>query len=66
MTHFTNKLLIEGYESNSVPGQGPLKKWTEHSQELHLLKMHSRGGFYSRTSEDMDGTLPRIAVFENT
>ena len=23
--------------------QGPLKKWTEHSQELHLLKIHSRG-----------------------
>ena len=22
---------------------GPLKKWTEHSQELHLLKLHSRG-----------------------
>ena len=21
--------------------QGPLKKWTEHSQELHLLKIHS-------------------------
>ena len=26
--------------------QGPLKKWTEHSQELHLLKIHSRGGSY--------------------
>ena len=24
--------------------QGPLKKWTEHSQELHLLKIQSRGG----------------------
>ena len=23
--------------------QGPLKKWTEHSQELHLMKIHSRG-----------------------
>ena len=23
--------------------QGPLKKWTEHSLELHLLKIHSRG-----------------------
>ena len=23
--------------------QGPLKKWTEHSQELHFLKIHSRG-----------------------
>ena len=23
--------------------QEPLKKWTEHSQELHLLKIHSRG-----------------------
>ena len=26
--------------------QGPLKKWTEHSQELHLLKLHSREGSY--------------------
>ena len=26
--------------------QGPLKKWTEHSQDLHLLKIHSRGGSY--------------------
>jgi len=26
--------------------QGPLKKWTEHSQELYLLKIHSRGGSY--------------------
>ena len=24
--------------------QGPLKKWTEHSHELHLLKIHSKGG----------------------
>ena len=23
--------------------EGPLKKWTEHSLELHLLKIHSRG-----------------------
>ena len=23
--------------------QGPLKKWTEHSQELHLFKIQSRG-----------------------
>ena len=23
--------------------QGPLKKWTEHSQELYLLKIHSMG-----------------------
>ena len=22
--------------------QGPLKKWTEHAQELHLLKIHSK------------------------
>ena len=28
---------------NSVFRQGPLKKWTEHSQELNLLKIHSRG-----------------------
>ena len=26
--------------------QGPLKKWTEHSQELYLLKIHSKGGSY--------------------
>ena len=26
--------------------QGPLKKWMEHSQELHLSKIHSRGGSY--------------------
>ena len=27
--------------------QGPLKKWTEHSQELHLLKLHKgEGGSY--------------------
>ena len=25
------------------PNQGPLKNWKEHSQELHLLKIHSRG-----------------------
>ena len=28
---------------NGCITQGPLKKWTEHSQELHLLKIHSRG-----------------------
>ena len=28
---------------NSVFRQGSLKKWTEHSQLLHLLKIHSRG-----------------------
>ena len=30
----------------AVPGsvnQGLLKKWMEHSQDLHLLKIHSRG-----------------------
>ena len=27
----------------STIDQGLLKKWTEHSQELHLLKIHSRG-----------------------
>ena len=26
--------------------QGPLKKWTKNSQELHLLKIHIRGGSY--------------------
>ena len=27
----------------SLPMQGPLKKWTEHSLELHLLQINSRG-----------------------
>ena len=27
----------------STIDQGLLKKWAEHSQELHLLKIHSRG-----------------------
>ena len=27
----------------STIDQGLLKKWTEHSQELHLLKINSRG-----------------------
>jgi len=31
----------KGKNDNTI--QGPLKKWTEHSQELHLLKIHSRG-----------------------
>ena len=31
---------------NSAVEQGPLKKWMEHSQELGLLKIHSRGGSY--------------------
>ena len=31
---------------NSVFRQGSLKKWTGHSQELYLLKIHSRGGFF--------------------
>ena len=35
-----------------VIGQGPLKKWTEHSQELHLLKIHSRGGSYNTPGLD--------------
>ena len=35
--------------SVSAAIQGPLKKWTEHSQKLHLLKIHSRegGSFYT-------------------
>ena len=35
--------------------QGPLKKWTEHSQELHLLKIHSKGGSYY--TPGLDGGL---------
>jgi hypothetical protein len=26
--------------STFIASQGPLKKWTEHSQELHVLKIH--------------------------
>ena len=33
--------------------QGPLKKWAEHSQELHLLKIHSRGDSYY--TQGLDG-----------
>ena len=32
--------------SEDIITQGPLKKWTEHSHELHLLKIHSRGSSY--------------------
>ena len=37
-----------GWTSIQEPGigQGPLKNWTEYSLELHLLKIHSRGGSY--------------------
>ena len=39
--------LPSGFSSNlaalQMVSQGPLKKWTEHSQELHLLKIYSRG-----------------------
>ena len=31
---------IEGNLNLALFIQGPLKKWTEHSQELHLLKIH--------------------------
>ena len=30
---------------------GPLKKWTEHSQELHLLKIHSSGKNYTKKAK---------------
>ena len=32
--------------------QGPLKKWTEHSLELYLLKIHNRLGSYYTTGLD--------------
>ena len=38
--------LIFDYEAGTratATKQEPLKKWTEHSQELHLLKIHSSG-----------------------
>ena len=31
------------YTHESILVQGPLKNWKEHSHELHLLKIHSRG-----------------------
>ena len=45
-THFPFTYLIipryKWFSSWWLATQGPLKKWTEHSQELHLLKIHSR------------------------
>ena len=39
-----NKILdLTGRPGARNLGQGPLKKWTEHSHELHFLKIHSRG-----------------------
>ena len=41
--------------SSLVLRQGPKKKWTEHSQEWHLLKIHSRGrGSYYTLGLDGD------------
>ena len=37
--------VLTDHLANEI-NQGPLKKWTKHSQELHLLKIHSRGGSY--------------------
>ena len=44
---------------NSTLNQGPLKKWTEHSQEMHLLKIHSSGGFYYTSALDGGWFLDR-------
>ena len=46
--HFETKMSQSMYKhwQHSRFIQGPLKKWTEHSQELHLLKIHGRGGSY--------------------
>ena len=44
--------LLESFVDDRYIGQGPLKKWTEHSQELHLLKIHSRGGSYNTPGLD--------------
>ena len=46
----TFDVIIEDHqkwvETRNRLAQGHVKKWTEHSQELHLLKRHSRGGSY--------------------
>ena len=43
----TFDVIIEDHqkwvETRNRLAQGPSKKWTEHSQELHLFKIHSRG-----------------------
>ena len=41
---FSFSMATTAMAQEFVIGQGPLKKWTEHSQELHLLKIYSRGG----------------------
>ena len=43
--------------------QGPLKKWTEHSQELHLLKIYSRGA--PNTPRDWMGLIFWTMSFYN-
>ena len=43
--HKKSRVILQNFNSWMI-NQGPLKKWTEHSQELHLLKIHSRGGSY--------------------
>ena len=60
---------------NRYLSQGPLKKWTEHSQELHLLKIHSRGapihGLLNRWTSQLDlgsttGGLERVVSVHNS
>ena len=42
--HFLPILFSKMGKSNfKTLKKGPLKKWTEHSLDLHLLKIHSRG-----------------------
>ena len=38
--------FINNFNLLCILTQGPLKKWTEHSPELHLLKIHRRGSSY--------------------
>ena len=46
VTHVFNahvNYVLGGSSIANLLMQGPLKKWTEHSLELYLLKIHSRG-----------------------
>ena len=35
------KVSLDHHQGSTLI-QGPLKKWTENSQELHLMKIHSK------------------------
>ena len=45
---------ISNFQMFYSPNQGPLKKWTEHSLNLHILNIHRRGG--SNHTLGLDGS----------